>query len=154
MSQVQVESKKNALLAAASAERVAQSRLSEMSARQSLEHVQAKSQLESSGQELNKLRLQFEAAEKEIAITEEKLRLQLQAARLAAEAAARIRFENIDKDNFLLVVAPVSGVVTDIVSTQPGDKILILYSRADKKETTTAELLEWTLPPVLKQPKF
>ncbi len=123
VSQVQVESKRNALLAAESAERVAQSRLSEMSARQSLEHVQAKSQLESSGQELNKLRLQYEAAEKEIAITEEKLRLQLQAARLAAEAAARIRFENIDKDNFLLVVAPVSGVVTDIASTQPGDKI-------------------------------
>ena len=35
----------------------------------------------------------------------------------------RIRFENIDKDNFLLILAPVSGVITDVTSTQPGDKI-------------------------------
>jgi HlyD family secretion protein len=40
-----------------------------------------------------------------------------------AEAAARIRFENIDKDNFLLIVAPVDGVITDLTSTQPGDKV-------------------------------
>jgi hemolysin D len=39
--------------------------------------------------------------------TEDKLRLQLQTARLVAEAAARIKFENIDKDNFLLILAPV-----------------------------------------------
>jgi len=47
----------------------------------------------------------------------------LQTARLVADAAARIRFENIDKDNFLLIVAPASGVITDLTSTQPGDKI-------------------------------
>ena len=47
----------------------------------------------------------------------------MQTARLVAEAAARIRFENIDKDNFLLIVAPVDGVITDVTSTQPGDKI-------------------------------
>ncbi|MFM9883574.1 MAG: HlyD family efflux transporter periplasmic adaptor subunit [Burkholderiales bacterium] len=123
LSQLQVETKKNALLAAENAHRVAQSRLSEINARQSLEHVQAKAQLETSGQALNRLRLQFEAAEKEITIAEEKVRLQLQSARLAAEAAARIRFENIDQDNFLLIVAPASGVVTDVTSTQPGDKI-------------------------------
>lgn len=34
-----------------------------------------------------------------------------------------MRFENIDKDNFLLILAPVSGVVTDVSTTQPGDKI-------------------------------
>ncbi|MGZ3238495.1 MAG: HlyD family efflux transporter periplasmic adaptor subunit, partial [Burkholderiaceae bacterium] len=51
------------------------------------------------------------------------LRLQVQTARLVADAAARIKFENIDKDNFLLIVAPVDGVMTDVTSTQPGDKI-------------------------------
>ena len=45
-------------------------------------------------------------------------------ARAEAEAASRISFENIDKDNFLLIVAPASGVVTDLTSTQPGDKVL------------------------------
>ncbi|HJV73637.1 MAG TPA: HlyD family efflux transporter periplasmic adaptor subunit [Noviherbaspirillum sp.] len=123
VSQLQVEGKKNALLAAENALRAAQSRLSEMGARQSLEFGQAKAQLETSGQELTKLQLQYDAATKEIANTEEKLRLQLQTARLVADAAARIRFENIDKDNFLLIVAPVDGVITDVTSTQAGDKI-------------------------------
>jgi hemolysin D len=58
-----------------------------------------------------------------VANTEDKLRLQVQTARLVAEAAARIRFENIDKDNFLLILAPADGVITDVTSTQPGDKL-------------------------------
>lgn len=123
VSQQQVETKKNAHLAAENAYSVAQSRLGELNARQGQEASQARAQLETSGQELGKLQLQYDAAAKEIAITEEKLRLQLQTARLVAEAAARIRFENIDKDNFLLISAPVDGVITDVTSTQPGDKV-------------------------------
>lgn len=123
VSQLQVESKKNALLAAENAVRVAQSRLGELSARQSLESGQAKSQLETSGQGLASLRLQYEAATREVVNAEDKLRLQVQTTRLVADAAARIKFENIDKDNFLLIVAPVDGVITDVTSTQPGDKI-------------------------------
>jgi HlyD family secretion protein len=123
VSQQQVETKKNAHLAAENAYSVAQSRLSELNARLSQEASQARAQLETGGQELTRLQLQHDAAAKEIAITEEKLRLQLQTARLVAEAAARIRFENIDKDNFLLISAPVDGVITDVTSTQPGDKV-------------------------------
>jgi HlyD family secretion protein len=123
VSQLQVESKKNALQAAENAYHVAQARVSELSARQSMEFGQAKAQLETSGEELAKLRLEYEAAQKDVTNVEEKLRLQLQTARLVSDAAARIRFENIDKDNFLRIVAPVDGVVTDVTSTQPGDKI-------------------------------
>ncbi|RZI42823.1 HlyD family efflux transporter periplasmic adaptor subunit [Herbaspirillum sp. HC18] len=123
VSQLQVESKKNALFAAENALQLAQSRLSELAARQTQEFNQAKAQLETSGQEFTRLQLQYEAATKEVANTEEKLRLQVQTARLVADAAARIRFENIDKDNFLLILAPVDGVITDVTSTQPGDKI-------------------------------
>ncbi len=123
VSQSQVDSKKNALMAADNAVRVAQSRLSELNARQSLEAGQAKAQLETSGQSLANLRLQYEAATREAANAEDKLRLQLQTARLAADAAARIKFEHIDKDNFLLIVAPVDGVITDVTATQPGDKV-------------------------------
>jgi HlyD family secretion protein len=123
VSQLQVEGKKQALLAAENAMRVAQARFNELSARQSVEFTQARSQLETSGQELIKLRLQSEAADREVANAEDKLKLQVQTARLVADAAARIKFENIDKDNFLLIVAPVDGVITDVTSTQPGDKI-------------------------------
>jgi HlyD family secretion protein len=123
VSQIQVESKKNALLAAENAMRVAQSRLGELNARQSMEYEQAKGQLETSGEQLAKLRLEYEAATRDVANVEDKLRLQVQTARLVADAAARIKFENIDKDNFLRILAPVDGVVTDVTSTQPGDKI-------------------------------
>jgi hemolysin D len=123
VSQLQVDQKKNALQAAENALRVAQSRQGELAARQSLEATQAKGQLETSGQQLTSLRLQSEAADREVANTEDKLKLQVQTARLVADAAARIKFENIDKDNFLLIVAPVDGVITDVTSTQPGDKI-------------------------------
>lgn len=123
VSQLQVEGKKNALQAAENAVRVAQARLAELAARQGMESTQARSDLETSGQQLNKLRLQSAAADREVANVEDKLRLQVQTARLVAEAAARIRFENIDKENFLRIVAPVDGVVTDVTSTQPGDKI-------------------------------
>jgi HlyD family secretion protein len=102
---------------------VAQSRVGELSALQSQELVQAQARVESSGEALKRLRLEYEAATNELTTAEEKLRLQLSAARVAAETAARIRFENIDKDNFLLIVAPVSGIVTDVTSTQPGDKV-------------------------------
>jgi len=123
VSQLQVESKKNALQAAENAMRVAQARINELAARQSLESTQARSELETSGQQLEKLRLQSESANREVANAEDKLRLQVQTARLVADAAARIKFENIDKDNFLRIVAPVDGVITDVTSTQPGDKI-------------------------------
>lgn len=124
VSRLQVDAKRNALLAAENGYRVAQSRLGELGARQVQELAQARAQVESSGQELNRLRLQYEAATNELVNFEEKLRTQLQTARLKAEAAARIRFENIDRENFLLILAPVSGVVTDVTSTQPGDKVL------------------------------
>ena len=123
VSQLQVESKKNAQLAAENAMRVAQSRIAELSARQRLESSQARSELETGEQELTRLRLQSEAADREVANAEDKLRLQVQTARLVAEAAARIKFENIDKENFLRIVAPVDGVITEVTSTQPGDKI-------------------------------
>ena len=123
VSLLQVESKRNARLAAENAYRLAQSKVNELTARQSQELVQAQAQLESSGEQLKKLRLDYEAAANELATAEEKLRLQLDTARVEADAAARIRFENLDKNNFLLIVAPVSGVVTDLTSTQPGDKV-------------------------------
>jgi hemolysin D len=123
VSQIQVEGKRNARLAAENAYRLSQSRLNELTARQGQELVQAEAQLEQSGEQLKKLRLDYEAAANELATAEEKLRLQLNTARVEADTAARIRFENIDKDNFLQIVAPVSGIVTDLSSTQPGDKV-------------------------------
>jgi hemolysin D len=123
VSLLQVENKRNARQAAENTYSLAQSKFSELSARQSQELVQAQAQLETSGEQLKKLRLDYEAATNDLATAEEKIRLQLDTARVEADATSRIRFENLDKDNFLQIVAPVSGVVTDLSSTQPGDKV-------------------------------
>jgi hemolysin D len=123
VAQLQVEAKKNAALEADNAYRVAQSKLAELDFQLSHQFAEANAQLETSGQQSTNLRLQYDAALREISSTEDKLRLQLQTARLVSEAAARIRFENIDKDNFLLILAPVSGVITDVTTTQTGDKV-------------------------------
>lgn len=123
VSQTQVEEKKNAFQQADNNVRIAQAQLAQLEAQSSHDFAQAKAQLEGSAETLTKLNIEYDATLREIANTEDKLRLQVQTARLAADAAARIRFENIDKDNFLLVLAPVSGVVTEVTTTQPGDKI-------------------------------
>jgi HlyD family secretion protein len=123
VSQTQAEEKKSAYQQAENNVHIAQARLAELEAQSSHEFAQAKAQLEGSADTLTKLRIEYDATLREIANTEDKLRLQVQTARLAADAAARIRFENIDKDNFLLVLAPVSGVITEVTTTQPGDKI-------------------------------
>ena len=124
VSLLQVESKRNAKRAAENAYRIAQEKVTELAARQKLDIVDAQNVLVRSGEQLDKLRLDYDAATKEIDDSEKKLRLQLNTARAEAEAASRISFENIDKDNFLLIVAPASGVITDLTSTQPGDKVL------------------------------
>lgn len=123
VSQLQVETKRNEYLAAESAFRVAEARLGELTAALSQESSRAGAELERANQELVQLRLQYDAATREAATEEDRVRLKLQSARLAANAAARIQFENIDQDNFLLIVAPVDGVITDVSSTQPGDKV-------------------------------
>jgi hemolysin D len=123
VSLLQVEGKRNARQAAENAYRLAQSKLNELAAHQGEELAQAEAQLESSGEQLKKLRLDYESATNELTTAEEKLRLQLDTARAEADTASRIRFENIDKDNFLQILAPATGIVTDLTSTQPGDKV-------------------------------
>ena len=58
-----------------------------------------------------------------------------------------LEFDDVPIPNF-------KTLVEKIGDRQPGDKIRILYSRAGEKKTTTAELLEWTLPPVMKRSRF
>jgi hemolysin D len=123
VSLLQVEGKRNARKAAENTYRAAQSRVNELAAHQSQELAQAEAQLESSGEQLKKLTLDYETATNELTTAEEKMRLDLDTARADFDTASHIRFENIDKANFLQIIAPVSGIVTDLTSTQPGDKV-------------------------------
>lgn len=103
--------------------RLARSRLGELDFQLSEEYAQAKAELEGSDQKLTELRLEYESLLNRIEREENRVELKLRGARLAAEAAQRIQFENIDEDNYLGVRAPVSGIVTEVIYSQAGEKV-------------------------------
>jgi HlyD family secretion protein len=123
VSKNKVDETKDAYLASETDYRLAEARLGELEFQLSEEYAEARAELEGSDQKLTELRIEYEKAVNEIRRTENRIKLEYQSARLAAEAAARIKFENIDEENFLRILAPVSGVITSVTFTQPGDKI-------------------------------
>lgn len=118
-----VDERRNAYLAAQTNYRLAEARLGELDFQLSEEYAKAKADLEGSDQQLTELRIQYETLKNQIEREENQVELKIRSARLSAEAAERIRFENIDEDNFLRVLAPASGIVTDVTYTQVGDKV-------------------------------
>jgi hemolysin D len=123
VSKSRVEEARDAYLASQTDYRLAEAKLGELEFQLSEEYASAKAEFESSDQELEQLRIEYEQALNEIRREEYRIELKYRSARLAAEAASRIKFENIDADNFLRILAPVSGIVTQVNYTQEGDKI-------------------------------
>jgi len=72
---------------------------------------------------LEEARVNYETSLYAIESNEHKVKIKLQAARMESEASKRITFDNIDEDNFLIVTAPVAGVIASIAYSQPGDKV-------------------------------
>lgn len=75
------------------------------------------------GVELENLRIQLGSQRLEIEQAPRKLEIKLDNVRAEAEAARRVRFESSAAGNMLIVLSPVSGVVTEITFNQPGDKV-------------------------------
>jgi hemolysin D len=123
VSKSKVEEMRDAYLASEADYRVAEARLGELEFQLSEEYAKAKAEYEGSDQKLAELRIEYDRLLNEIKQEEYKTELKYRSARLAAEAATRIKFENIDEENFLRILAPVSGVVTQATFTQPGDKV-------------------------------
>jgi HlyD family secretion protein len=123
VSKNKVEEKRDVYLAAKTDYRLAEAKLGELEFQLSEEYAASKAELEGSDQKLAELRIEYEKALNEIKREEYSIELKFRSARLAAEAASRIEFENIDEENFLQILSPASGVVTHLAFTQPGDKI-------------------------------
>ncbi len=123
VSKNQVDAKRDEYTAAESNYRLAEARLGELDFQLSEEYAKAKADLEGSDRKLTELRIQHQQLLDDMDREQKRLDLKLRGAKLAAEAASRIKFENIDEENFLKVLAPVSGVLTQVTFTQAGDKI-------------------------------
>lgn len=103
--------------------KVAEAKLGELEFQLNEEYAKAKADYDSSDQKLAELRIERDKALNDIQQEQYRVELKYRSARLAAEAAKRITFDNIDAQNYLHIVSPVSGVVTYVASTQRGDKI-------------------------------
>lgn len=119
----QVEKKRNVYLDATSKVRLAEAKLSELDFQLSRAIARADTSVASGEQKLAELRFKYETALRTIKQQADKIDFQLRSARLAAESAMRVSFENIDEENFLRILAPVSGMVTEVPLAQRGDKI-------------------------------
>jgi HlyD family secretion protein len=123
VSKNKVEEKRDMYRASETDYRLAEAKLGELEFQLSQEYEESRADLESSDQKLAELRIEYEKALNEIEQETHKAELKYRSAQLAADMASRIKFENIDEENFLGILAPVSGVVTRVAFTQPGDKI-------------------------------
>jgi hemolysin D len=123
ISRNKVEGARDAYLASETDYRLAEAKLGELEFQLSEEYARAKVSLDSSDQKLQELRIEHEKALNDIKQEEYRVQLKYRSARLAAEAATRITFENIDADNYLRILSPVSGIVTYVASSQQGDKV-------------------------------
>ncbi|EIJ35238.1 HlyD family efflux transporter periplasmic adaptor subunit [Thiothrix nivea] len=119
----QVELKRSEYAAAQANLQVAEANLSELEFTLSQEDEQATEGLEQSYQDLIQLQINLETLKNDILNEESKLDIALRSAKVQAEAASRVSFNDIDEENFLRVRAPESGVITQLAFTQSGDKI-------------------------------
>jgi HlyD family secretion protein len=123
VSRNKVEEKHDIYLAAKTDYRLAEAKLGELEFQLSEQYAESKAELEGSDQKLTELKIEYEKALNDIKREEYSIELKYRSARLTADAASRIKFENIDEENYLRILSPVSGVVTRVAFTQPGDKI-------------------------------
>ena len=123
VSRDEVELKRSKYLTARANFRVAEAKLGELEFDLSKEDAEATAGMEESYQTLVQSRIELEKQQDDIENEENKLKLDLRSARLTAEAASRVSFNHIDEENFLLIRAPESGVITELAFTQAGDKV-------------------------------
>jgi hemolysin D len=96
--------------------RALESRFIEQSAQLGVDLANLQSELEALRIQLGTKRLEIEQAPRQLAIDVDK-------AKAEARAAREIRFESTAQGNMLVILSPVTGVVTQVTFNQPGDKV-------------------------------
>ena len=123
IAKTKVDEARDAYLVSETDYKLAEAKLGELEFQLSEEYAKAKVEFDKSDQQLEELRIEHDKALNDIKQEEYSVELKYRSARLAAEAATRITFDNIDAENYLRILSPVSGVVTFVASTQKGDKV-------------------------------
>ncbi len=123
ISRKQVGEKKAAYTAAIIGYRQEQTKLAELEIKLNKEYAQKLYELESSYKQLAEARARVQGEVLQLKTLKNRVEVGLRSAKMNAEAAAQISFDNIDEDNFLRVLAPTAGVVTFVNYAQAGEKV-------------------------------
>lgn len=123
ISRQDVEAREHEYRAKRTAYELARAELAQFEVDLGREYRQRREEIQQKAEELLQLRADYEQKKLELDTLENQVNSQLRVARASYEGAARVTFDDIDEENFLLVRAPVSGVVTRLAQTQPGDKV-------------------------------
>lgn len=146
ISRTQVQQKLNAYLDAQAKTGAAQARLSSLEYELSRTISEADNNAANAAQELTEKRVQYETLLRDMEQEQAKVEFQLRSARITAESAERVSFKNFDENNFLKIYAPISGVVTEVPFTQPGDKVQSSQPLVSIAPANTQRILKIKIP--------
>ncbi|MEM1433622.1 MAG: HlyD family efflux transporter periplasmic adaptor subunit [Pseudomonadota bacterium] len=123
ISRAQVEQKRNAFLDAQDQTRTAEAQLSALEYELNNTLTQADEKLATAAQQLAEAKIELDTQLAKIEREEARVELRYRRATTAAQSAQELSFENFDENNFLKIYSPISGVVTQLPLSQPGDRI-------------------------------
>lgn len=103
--------------------RLAKAELAEFEIQLNKKYLEKQEDIQKKAENLMSLYVQYEEQAYKIKQEELRTEMELRQARLEADASARVKFEDIDEENFLLVSAPVTGIITTAHVTHAGDRV-------------------------------
>ncbi|WP_250657728.1 HlyD family efflux transporter periplasmic adaptor subunit [Alkalimarinus coralli] len=124
----------------------AAAKLNELEEKLNGEYFRLSEEIKLGSTKLEEARVNYETSLNAIESNEHKVKVKLEAARLELEASKRITFDNIDEDGFLVIKAPVGGVVASIAYTQSGDKVESNRPMADIVPEQSGSVLHIDIP--------
>lgn len=125
---------------------LAEASLGEFEIQLNNELVKRREELQRKSEELERLYVKYEEESLKLEAAQSRAEMEVKLARIAAEGAERVSFEDIDEENFLRVKAPVSGVLTSVAYTQVGDKVESKSALAGIAPQDARMILKITIP--------
>lgn len=147
LSRDQVEEKRNMLSEKNLDYKLAEGELGEFEVTLMQEYDKRKAELQKKSQELTAMYAQYENMVLRITQEEEQAETDFRLSLAKARAASRVRYDDIDEDNFMRVRAPVDGVVTTVTFTDVGAQVdektpVALIAPKDSRKVLDIEIHE------------
>ena len=121
--------------------------IKEFEANLNKEYLEKQKNIQSKSENLKNLYAQYEEQIIKLQEATTRAETEVRIARISADKGARVTLEDIDEDSFVRITAPVSGVLTNVALSQPGDKVdakmpLGKITPADARMMLFIEILE------------